>query len=344
MRCALLIADCFRMFTSPRSLAPLLALLALLWAPQLGFGQGATLPGIDAIGPVPTTAPSFQSQIDQALGRVPIPITLSDSGVTWIDSAVVATQLRLRTDFAYNWQLPDRGELLWAQTGNRGPTQAETSVDYQELSLYGEYSLGGRFGLFGELPLRLVNPDVNPNTGGLADGNAGIKFGLVQTPELLVTLQLRTIFPSGSGHRGLGARHVSIEPGVLGLYKVGKYMAIEGEFRDLIPLNGTPGFAGNVIRYGSGLTYSLFVLDGGVNVQSVAEVVGWTLSGGDVTIVDGPGLFHTSSAAGDTIINSTVGVRTTMAQFSSFYFGYSRAITGDHWYTDMLRVELRQGF
>lgn len=312
-------------------------------AAQVSTPVEPILPSIADVGPIPTQAPSFQSQIDKALGRVKPPITLAESGVSLLDTAVVATQLRMRFDAAYDWNLPDRAEMLWAQTGGRGPAQAETSVDYQQFSLYGEYALGGRWGLFAELPLWLVDPVVNDNTGGLGDGNAGFKFALLQEPDYLVTLQLRTIFPSGSGRKGLGARHVSLEPGALLFYRVGKYMAWEAELRDIIPLNGTPGFAGNVIRYGTGLTYSLYDT-GVVNVQSVAEIVGWTLTGGDVTIVDGPGAFHTSSAAGDTIITSAVGARGTVIGKGSVYFGYARALTKDRWYTDLLRVEARWQF
>ena len=176
--------------------------------------------------------------------------------------------------------------------------------------------------------------------GGLADGNAGFKFALLQSSDALLTLQLRTIFPSGAARRGLGARHVSLEPAALGLYRVGRYMALEGELRDLIPLGGTPGFAGNILRYGTGLTYSLYANDA-VNVQSVAEVVGWTLTGGDATIVDGPGAFHTASAAGDTIVNTAVGARGTIAQRGSLYVGYARALTAERWYGDLLRAEVR---
>jgi hypothetical protein len=312
-------------------------------AQQVSTPVQPILPSLSEVGPIPTEAPSFQSQIDRALGRVKPPITLAESGVSLLDTAVVATQLRMRFDAAYDWQMPDRAEMLWAKTGGRGPALAETSVDYQQLSLYGEYALGGRWGVFAELPLWLIDPVNNDNTGGLGDGNVGFKFGLFQEPEALITLQLRTIFPSGSGRKGLGARHVSLEPGALAFYRLGKYMAWEGELRDIIPLNGTPGFAGNVIRYGTGLTYSLYDT-GVVNVQSVAEIVGWTLTGGDVTIVDGPGAFHTSSAAGDTIITSAVGVRGTVVAKGSVYFGYARALTKDRWYTDLLRVEARWQF
>lgn len=328
--------------------AVLLALLAIVILADVAYGQVAAplepmLPKLSELGPIPTKPPSFQEQIDRALGRVKPPITMADSGVSLIDTSVVATQIRLRVDAAYNWTMPDRGEVLWAQTGGRGPSQAEASVDYQELAVYGEYAIASRFGLFLELPARLIDPEINDNTGGLADGNAGFKFALVQSPETLLTLQVRTIFPSGSGHKGLGARHVSIEPAVLGLYRLGKYMSWEGEFRDLVPLNGTPGFAGNVLRYGTGLTYSLYAKNA-VNVQSVAELVGWTLTGGDVTIVDGPGAFHTTSAAGDTIVNTAVGVRWVIAARGSLYFGYVRALTGDHWYSDLVRFEARWAF
>lgn len=336
-------------FERGRAILAKLALLATLVLGGTDVGAQVStpvqpvLPSIGEVGSIPTTAPSFQEQIDRALGRIKPPITLADSGVSLIDTAVVATQIRLRADAAYDWPMPDRGEFLWAQTGGRGPALAETSVDYQQLSLYGEYALAERWGLFAELPAWLVDPVNNNNTGGLGDGNAGFKFALIQNPDALVTLQLRALFPSGSGHKGLGNRHVSLDAGALALYRVGQYMTWEGELRDIAPLNGTPGFAGNVVRYGTGVSYTLFEPTL-VNVQSVAEIVGWTLTGGDVTIVDGPGVFHTSSAAGDTIAVSSVGARGTIAGKGSVYFGYNRALTKDRWYTDLLRVEVRWQF
>ena len=302
-----------------------------------------TLPAPGEMGPLPSTAPDFQTLVDRALGRVTVPITMSDSGVTLIDTAVVATQIRLRVDAAYNWEEPDRAEFMWAQIGNRGPAQAETAVDYQELSFYGEYAVAERWSFFAELPLRLIDPDVNDNTGGLADGNVGFKFALLQHPDALVTAEFRTIFPSGSGRRGLGNRHVSIEPGLLALYKLGKYLAWEGELRDIVPLNGTPGFAGNILRYGSGITVALWAAEP-MRVQTVAELVGWTATGGDVTIYDGPGVYHVSSAAGDTIANTALGVRGTITGRGSLYVGYAHALTGQRWYNDLMRVELRWVF
>ena len=291
---------------------------------------------------IPTKPPDFQEMMDLLHNRVKQPITLRDSGVSWLDSAVPATQIRFRFDAGYGVPRPDRGEYFWPQTPGRGPGSAETNVDFQDFLLGFEYAPADRWSLFGELPFRLVDPERNHNTGGLADGNVGGKFALLQQPDLIASAFLRTTFPSGSGRKGLGSRHVSLEPGVLMLKRLGKALAWEAEVSDIIPLGGSNGFAGNIVRYGTGVTYAL-ADTGVVHVQSVAEIVGWTFTGGDMTIVDGPTTFHTESAAGDTILNTTVSLRINVTQYS-LLFGYAHGLTDAPMYNHLLRVELRRSF
>ena len=50
------------------------------------------------------------------------------------------------------------------------------------------------------------------------------------------------------------------------------------------------------------------------------------------------------NAAGDTIVNGKVGVRTYFGEGSDLYIGYGHALTGDRWYKDIIRVEYRLAF
>jgi hypothetical protein len=49
-------------------------------------------------------------------------------------------------------------------------------------------------------------------------------------------------------------------------------------------------------------------------------------------------------ASGDTIVNMKAGVRFFTGEHSNFYVGYGRALTGDVWYKDIIRVEMRLVF
>ena len=49
-------------------------------------------------------------------------------------------------------------------------------------------------------------------------------------------------------------------------------------------------------------------------------------------------------AAGETIVNVKVGVRAPSERFGDLFVGYGRALTGDRWYEDTVRVEWRLAF
>jgi hypothetical protein len=120
--------------------------------------------------------------------------------------------------------------------------------------------------------------------------------------------------------------------------RLGDRLAIEAELRDWIPLDGTD-FAGNVLRYGIGAGYDVYrSCDGCRRITPILELVGWTVLNGKETVFP-PGV--AVDAAGDTIINAKAGVRFFTGEHSNFYVGYGRALTGEVWYKDIVRVEFR---
>ena len=82
--------------------------------------------------------------------------TVRDGSVGYIDSAVPQGQLRLRYDGAYRIDRPNRAEFIWARGGPLGPgvPRPENSIDYQELSAYGEALVTPRLSVFFEAPVR----------------------------------------------------------------------------------------------------------------------------------------------------------------------------------------------
>jgi len=272
-------------------------------------------------------------------------VAAMQSNVGYVDSAVVWSQIRTRFDAGYGANVPDRAEFFYAKYGifgadANGPPLPDTDVDFQDISLYMENAFSDVFSVFVELPVRFLDPDVNANTAGLADMNAGFKFAMIAEPDTYFTFQFRTYIPTGDSDRGLGTNHASVEPGLL-LFRRNGPLRWESELKHWISTGGSD-FAGNVLRYGTGLGYDLFSdCCSNTRLTPVVEFVGWTvLDGGkfDLTQTDLIG-----DADGDTIVNLKLGTR-YVSGYNSIYGGWGRALTGDIWYRDFLRLEYRRVF
>jgi hypothetical protein len=268
---------------------------------------------------------------------------VKDSSVGYIDSAVPFTHLRLRYDTAYDFTRPTRAEYFYPK-GRPGPglPRPETSVDYQEASAYLEIAFSEFFSVFAEAPWRILNPEVNNNTAGYSDTIAGAKFVFAEGCDWLATFQVKGYFPTGDADRGLGTNHFSVEPALLFQKCMAPWARLEGEFRYWIPIDGTD-FAGSIIRYGLGL--SLGHIDPeGFWFTPVVEFIGWTVLDGKELAAQTPTVFQILDASGDTIINSKVGVRAGLRQCLDVYAGWGHALTGETWYKDVFRVEMRVRF
>jgi hypothetical protein len=263
-----------------------------------------------------------------------------DSTTGYIDPAPLFNAVRLRFDSSYDMNRPSRAEFFYprAGPGNPGPPLRETTLDYQDLSTYAEVVLAPSLSAFVDVPVRFFNGELNDNTAGLSDVDAGVKVALVASCDAAATLQFRVYAPTGDGNRALGTEHVTLEPAFLFLRRLDEALALEGELRAWVPVGGT-NFAGNIIRYGLGASYRLGCADA-LWVAPVAEFVGWTVLDGKEAAVS-PTVFSIQDAAGDTIVNAKVGLRAGLADAGSLYVGYGRALTGEVWYEDTFRVELR---
>ncbi len=202
------------------------------------------------------------------------------------------------------------------------------------------------------------NPSNTPN--GLSDVEFGFKYALLADPDRYLTFQYRTYAPTGDPRTGLGTGHWSLEPGLL-YYQRRDRLVFQGQVEDWIPVGGGP-FEGNVLIYGAGLGIDVY-RRGNLRVMPITEFVGWTVLGGyesfftpgtHIATPPGtllpaglsalPGDHGVISAAGDTIVNGKIGLRTYFGSGSDIYFGWGRALTGERWYKDIYRVEYRNSF
>lgn len=270
---------------------------------------------------------------------------VADSTVGYIDNPIIGSQVRFRYDSNYNARQPARAEFLWPVGGKRGPGPGpDTSVDYQDLAAYTELEIADGWSLFGEVPVRFANPEIQDNTAGLGDSNFGFRRALGVTADSVQTFQFRVYVPTGDGDRGLGTDHVSLEPGLLLYEELAPRLTGFAELKDWIAVDGSEGFAGNVLRYGVGASYVLVEECRHRNVSAVTEFVGWTvLDGGSAITTPGP-VTRFVDAAGDTIVNAKVGLRWRISADTDIYGGYGRGLTGDTHYSDMLRLELRRSW
>jgi hypothetical protein len=268
-------------------------------------------------------------------------LTVRGSSVGYIDTAAVGNQVRFRSDFGYRFPFPNRAEFFYAKSRPSGPglPQPERSIDYQDLMVYGETTLFPRVSTFVETGARFLNPDVNANTSGWSDSAVGLKYAFYSGDDTLGTFQFRTYVPTGDAGRGLGTRHVSLEPGLLGFSRLTDRLGLAGELRYWIPIGGTD-FAGSVLRYGIGTRYDLWDW-GAVRFTPTVEFVGWTVLAGRQSRLAPDGTAVPQSAAGVTVVNVKVGARIDVSDRLGFYAGYGRALTGEQWYADIFRIEMR---
>jgi hypothetical protein len=271
---------------------------------------------------------------------------LADAGTAYIDVARPMDLIRLRFDSAYHSDRPNRAEYFYARGAPFGPglPVVETRLDYQDYSMYLEKTVGDNFSLFVDMAAHALNPTVNDNTMGLGDMNAGFKRAFVNDADRVVTLQFKTYMATGDVDRGLGTGHASVEPGLLGYRRMSDRWSLASEVRYWVPIQGTPGFAGDIFRAGIGSSYVLWSDQQGRHITPILEVVSWTVLGGMETAATSPTSFVNTSAAGDVIVNVKPGVRFGLSSMSDLYFGYGRAVTGHVWYEDIARVEFRRRF
>lgn len=271
-------------------------------------------------------------------------LSSSDSRVGYIDNAIPGTMFRLRFDDALNDRRPTRAEFFYAKgkPGGPGLPEPEATVDFQDLTSYLEFAPSERFSVFVELPVRFVQFHDDPSHNGFSDMNAGFKYAFLREEDCVGTFQFRIYAPTGAASRGLGNHHVSLEPAFLFYTRLSERLAGEAELRAWIPVGGTD-FAGDIIRYGVGVSYDLCKIR---NVQfvPVAEFVGWTVLDGKTSVVLPSGDFFAQDAAGQTIVNAKVGLRAKVGERFDVYTGYGRPLTGNRWYENIYRLEFRLWF
>jgi hypothetical protein len=276
----------------------------------------------------------------------------SESAAGFIDSALIGTHLRLRLDGRFNNTRPDRAAYLMSKTQEfplpvtvkiplgSGLPVSERKIDMEEFSIYAEYACCERFSVFGSLPIRALQPEINDSQVGLADVNVGAKLAVFALPDLVQTLQFRVYCPTGKANEGLGSDIFAIEPAFLVYNRLTPRWTLEGEIRDWIPI-GEPEFAGSVLHYGITAAYDLTTAANGWSVRPVFGLWGVAFINGRQTVLGptGPVL----EDARERILNADLGVRLG-GNGSSIYVGFSQVLSGSSLFENEVRLEWRYNY
>lgn len=334
------------------------AWIMLLWLmPSAVIAQeGVVIPNAQA--PQERQAPPAAPPPDTGGRRRP-------SMVGYVNDSDIATQVRVRFDSGYNVKAADRSEFFYAKSGifrtlpatnpnydpnapGPGPGNA-TRLNFQQLYIHAEYAPSPRLSIFGEIPLRFIQPKTfSPanapfdDHSGFSDVPFGVKAGLASTDRRQITASVQFTAPSGDPLNGLGTDHWSIEPALLYHERAG-IVSVESQIGVVFPTDGSAGiptsssekFAGKVLYWGVGPSVEI-VHKGNFALAPIAELVGWHFIGG----------FQTGGLASVDkldVVNAKLGARLLFGQ-NSVYVGYGRALTHKWIYEQILRVEYRVGF
>jgi hypothetical protein len=346
------------------------AILAVLVAmfPMAAFAQDA--PAQPAAGTETTAASSSSTNADEAPQTRPGSrgAKRRPSMVGYIEDATVGSGFRTRYDSGWGIDSPDRAEFFYAKCGcyrdlagtpafdpnapGPGPGVVH-DMNFNQLNLTTERQIGRRASVFFDLPFRWIKPTEFvagtgsfSNQSGLADITIGTKVSISTSSSRDITAMVRGSIPTGDSSKGLGTDHGSIEPALLVRQGIGSRFQIEGQFgywhptgSSKGPLPGNGNFAGNILYYGIGPSFSV-VNNRNVRLAPVVELVGWhVLSGWETSTFVAGG---TGDASGLNIVNLKVGGRLALSGGSSVYVGYGWALTSNQWYDHILRLEYRK--
>jgi hypothetical protein len=257
-----------------------------------------------------------------------------------IDISQPFGNISLRSDAVYNLTQPNRAEYFWAKPG-RGPKLPEQSVSYQDFRI--RLEMGSEaFSLATEYPIRLLNPEVNDNTGGFGDMHLVQKTRMMDGNRWQITQLLRTVLNNGSARKGLGTGHVSMEPGVLARYKYSDLTYWHGQLKLMFPIAGNPNHSGPALTWGLGLSHVYYETDTFAYIPTIEFINTWILDG-QVTNFP-PGI--PVDVAGDGIFNLSPGLRIVTdggGDLGLIEFGINTVVSigSDGWYDALLRAELR---
>lgn len=282
------------------------------------------------------------SEEDWTLGMERVPVALFE-----MESAHTVGKrdvFRLRIDGAFGWNHTDRLEYFQARSqadSGIGPVARERSVDYQDIK-FTMIRSGPKFQAGTEMTLRSIDPEINPDTVGLADMTVHTKTVLSEGSGYKAAHYFLITIPTGYRGRGMGTGHVSMENALLYTQKIDAktYFHLNAGYWFSIAAN--PLVEGQMWHYGLGLSRVLYdhpVADRAL--MGTLEFTGWTIVDGGETDFDTGAIAQLDP---ESIFNFHPGLRVLLNDKTEVGLGLGFAISEVHWFEEMFRLEYRQMF
>ncbi len=272
----------------------------------------------------------------------------------FVDQVKPITQIRLRGDFAGNYQFPDKAEYFWAEENVKGPrfpgavppggkAPGESNLNYNLGSLYMEGAVN-RFSMFINLQYLNVLPTIYPGAAGFGDMQIGTKSLLLDCELIQFTFQFQVFIPTGNFTAGLGTGHVSLDPSLIAAIKLTPITYLQAQTAYWFPIGGDRTYQGPVFNWQLSLNQLLWHCGCAkdVNLIGTAELGGYGIAGGAYTAPI-TGLALSARDVGD-IVNIGPGLRLVVCNKVDIGCGSQFAITADRMAAAMARVEFRWRF
>lgn len=271
----------------------------------------------------------------------------------FVDQVKPITQIRIRGDFASNYQFPDKAEYFWAEENVKGPrlpgvlpggrAPGEPNVDYSNGSLYMEGAVN-RFSLFVNLNYLNVEPTLYPGASGFGDMQIGTKSLLLDCELIQFTWQFQVFIPTGNFLNGLGTGHVSLDPSLIAAIKLSPVTYLQAQTSYWFPIGGDRNYQGPVFNWQLALNQLLWHCGCAKDVELIgtAELGGYEIAGGAYTAPI-TGLALSAKDVGS-IVNVGPGLRLVLCNKVDIGAGSQFAITADRMAAALGRIEFRWRF
>jgi hypothetical protein len=273
-------------------------------------------------------------------------IPLQDSAF-FTDGARPVSQMRMRFENAQHIPFPDRSEFFFARDDGKGkgpklnPGFVGPGITrYNELDMYIETALSGRFSTFVEYPYLDVDSQFANHGAGFGDISLGTKTLLYDCELLLIGFQMKTTIPSGNFLKGVGTGHMSLDPSLTFALKLNHALYFQGQIGEWIPIGGDSNFAGSVFHANTSLNYVLCRCTPDVPLIATLEIDDYTFQHG---LYSDP-ILGPQRSTGGSYVSAGPGIRLFVCNKVDFGIGGVFAVSEQYFARSLIRMEFRVRF
>jgi hypothetical protein len=294
----------------------------------------------------------------------------------FVDAARPVTQTRWRYDAGLDYTNLDRSEFLMprfmvapnalsmggqvgpanpgapANVPGKGPAFIAGRANIENLSLYTEGAIAN-FSVFLEMFYNEFSPSTASNSptfatpsSGFGDLTIGTKSLLLDCELMNLAFQFKTFIPTGNFTKGLGTGHVSLEPSLLGTFKLTQDCYFQWQTSYWIPIAGDQLYESNIWHSHGSFNKVLCKPSTKCQLIGTFEMNEWTVFQGAYTGTNFliAGIAPPAVSATTGIFSAGPGIRLIICNYLDIGVGSAFALTGDRWAQQLIRSEFRWRF